>query len=311
MPLLPRPLSLPCTLTLPALCLLLALLPGAPKPLRADPMTEPHPQTPKLFAQDNLMAWCIVPFDSLERSPEERIAMLQRLGIRQYAWDWRQRHIDELPREIELAQKNDIRLRAVWLWIDANADSVGALGQANRRVMDAVEEAGIAVEFWLGFHENVFEGLSDEERVERGAALVGFLAEEAKRSGSALALYNHGGWFGQSENQIAIIERVGDPSVGMVYNFHHAHHEIDRFAENLAQMLPYLKAVSVNGMNPDGPKILPVGEGSAERAMLHQLRDSGYDGPVALLGHVEDRDVETVLQENLAGLRSLVSDPDF
>ena len=34
-----------------------------------------------LFAHGNLVAWCIVPFDTKKRGPEERTAMLERLGI--------------------------------------------------------------------------------------------------------------------------------------------------------------------------------------------------------------------------------------
>ena len=34
------------------------------------------------------------------------------------------------------------------------------------------------------------------------------LAEEADKIGCTLAFYNHGGWFGEPENQIAIIERL-------------------------------------------------------------------------------------------------------
>ncbi len=37
------------------------------------------PKSP--FAQSNLVAWCIVPFDAKERSPEERAQMLNDLGI--------------------------------------------------------------------------------------------------------------------------------------------------------------------------------------------------------------------------------------
>ena len=33
---------------------------------------------PALFARKNLIAWCIVPFDSKKRGPEERAAMLER-----------------------------------------------------------------------------------------------------------------------------------------------------------------------------------------------------------------------------------------
>jgi hypothetical protein len=58
-------------------------------------------------------------------------------------------------------------------------------------------------------------------------------------------------------------------------------------------------------MRPEGPKILPVGSGTHERDMLRQLVDSGYTGPIGILGHVEDADAEAVLRSNLEGLRSL------
>lgn len=262
-----------------------------------------------LFSKDNLLAWCIVPYDSKERSPAERIAMLKELGFSQYAWDWRENHLAIMAEEIRVAQENGVRIRATWLWVDPNTDEVGKMNAGNRAVMDTVKEAGISVEFWLGFHENYFDGLSDEESVAQGAAMVAYLADEAAKSGSTIALYNHGGWFGESENQIAIIKAVDNPSVGMVYNFHHAHHEIDRFESNLQSMLPYLKAVSINGMNPGGPKIVPVGQGEKEAEMLRILQDSGYNGPISILGHVENVDVREILLENLKGLKAITAAP--
>lgn len=50
-----------------------------------------------LFARDNLVAWCIVPFDAKKRGPEERAAMLKRLGFTRFAYDWRAEHIP-MPR---------------------------------------------------------------------------------------------------------------------------------------------------------------------------------------------------------------------
>ena len=38
-----------------------------------------------LFDKDNLIAWCIVPFDAADRSPVERAQMLNELGISQLA----------------------------------------------------------------------------------------------------------------------------------------------------------------------------------------------------------------------------------
>lgn len=263
------------------------------------------PAARSLFAPENLIAWCIVPFDRANRGPAERMALLQRLGFKQYGWDWREIHVPLLGQEIRRAQEHGIRLRAIWLWIDGELDRPGELGPGNRAVIDTVNAAGLSVEFWTGFHPNYFEVFADVERVNRGEKMVRYLREQAAESGSTVALYNHGDWFGEPANQLRIIAAAGEPVVGMIYNFHHAHHQIAAFPSVLPRMLPYLRGVSVNGMRPEGPKILPVGAGSHEAGMVRALLNSGYGGPVAVLGHVDDEEIETVLQRNLLGLRTL------
>jgi hypothetical protein len=269
--------------------------------------TTPAHAAASLFAQDNLLAWCIVPYDSKHRGPAERIAMLQRLGFTQYVWDWRPQHLAILPEELRLAQAAGVRMRGIWLWIDDTQDRVGALGASNEAIFAAVAEARVPMEFWVGFHDNIFEGLDDEARVNKGAAIVAHLRDRAARTGGTVALYNHGGWFGEPENQLRIIAAVGDDSVGMVYNFHHGHTQLDRFAAFLPVILPHLRAVNINGMRPEGPKILPVGSGSRERELLRQLEAAGYRGPIGILCHVDDADAEEILRANLEGLRRITA----
>jgi hypothetical protein len=96
-----------------------------------------------------------------------------------------------------------------------------------------------------------------------------------------------------------------EKEVGIVFNFHHAHELLDEYPEMVENMMPYLWAVNLNGMNPDGPKILPIGEGSEEAKMIQILKDKGYDGPYGILGHRTDADVKMVLQGNIEGLKSL------
>ena len=43
-----------------------------------------------LFDQQNLAAWCIVPFDAAKRSPEARAEMVAKMGLKKIAYDWRQ-----------------------------------------------------------------------------------------------------------------------------------------------------------------------------------------------------------------------------
>src|SRR5689334_1304220 len=53
-----------------------------------------------LFARTNLLAWCIVPFDTQKRGPEERAQMLDDLGIKKLAYDWRAEHIPTFDAEV-------------------------------------------------------------------------------------------------------------------------------------------------------------------------------------------------------------------
>src|SRR5678816_4705050 len=67
-----------------------------------------------LFAKTNLVAWCIVPFDAKKRGPEERAEMLERLGISQFAYDYRAEHIPSFDAEMEALQRHRIKLLAWW-----------------------------------------------------------------------------------------------------------------------------------------------------------------------------------------------------
>src|SRR5689334_3449237 len=70
----------------------------------------------KLFARDNLVAWCIVPFDAKKRGPEERAAMLERVGITHFAYDWRHEHVATFDAELDALEKHHVELTAVWFY---------------------------------------------------------------------------------------------------------------------------------------------------------------------------------------------------
>src|SRR5687768_14708161 len=67
-----------------------------------------------LFRRENLVAWCIVPFDAKKRGPEERAGMLVRLGLRRLAYDYRAEHIPTFDREVEAMKRRGIELTAWW-----------------------------------------------------------------------------------------------------------------------------------------------------------------------------------------------------
>ena len=104
--------------------LLLASMRIAPALADDPPKPDPKSTTARLFGRDNLVAWCIVPFDSKKRSPEDRAEMLRRLGFKHFAYDWRAEHVPTFDAEVEALKKNGVDLSAFWLAPgELNADS--------------------------------------------------------------------------------------------------------------------------------------------------------------------------------------------
>jgi len=273
----------------------LAALGANPAQVRADE---------SLFARPNLMAWCIVPFDAKKRGPEERAEMLQRLGFKQLAYDWRAEHIPSFDAELAALQKRGIQLTAFWF--------PGSLDQDARTILDLLQRHKTQAQLWItGGGGPVKSPEAQQQRVTAEANRIRPIAEAAAKIGCTVELYNHGGWFGEPENQLAIIEQLKLPNVGLVYNLHHGHEHLDRFPELLKKMLPHLHALNLNGMVKDGDKtgkkILPLGQGDLDLQLLKTIRDSGYRGPLGILNHT-DEDAEVRLRLNLAGLDRLVAE---
>ncbi len=151
------------------------------------------------------------------------------------------------------------------------------------------------------------------ERVVLEAARIRPIAEAAAKVGCKVALYNHGGWFGDPENQLAIISELNLDNVGIVYNLHHGHEHLHRFKDLLPLMMPHLLMLNLNGMVKEGDrkgqKILQLGQGDLDLDLLRVIRKSGYAGPIGILGHTND-DAQERLHDNLDGLDWLVAQLD-
>ncbi|MEP7323122.1 MAG: AP endonuclease [Saprospiraceae bacterium] len=261
----------------------------------------------KPLDMSRVIAWCIVPFDSMHRTPEQRIQMLKELGIQRYAYDWRDKHLPEMMHEWALAKENKIQIDGVWLWLDARTDTLGKLSPFNELLFHYLDSAQLKTSLWLSFNNNYFEGLDDSLKLNKAIRIVGYLADRLKPLGCNLMLYNHGDWFGLPPNQVNIINALPGKEIGMVYSFHHVHAQIDRFHGLVDTMLPYLKVVNLNGMRKEGPQILPLNSGDQEQSMIRYLIDKGYRGPWGILGHVDTADVKTILSQNLTGLEKILN----
>jgi hypothetical protein len=252
-----------------------------------------------LFARKNLVAWCVVPFDAARRGPAARAEMLQRLGIKKLAYDWRQEHVPTFEEEILELKKRGIQYFAFW--------------GAHEEAFTLFNKHKLRPQIWITM-ANPQDG-SHEERVAAAAQALLPLVDRTQQMQCQLGLYNHGGWAGEPDNLVAVCRYLREhhkaDHVGIVYNQHHGHGHIDDFQTALAAMKPYLLCLNLNGMNDNAqPKILPIGSGQHDARLLRIIKQSGYRGPIGILDHRPQVDAEKSLTENLAGLEKMVAELD-
>lgn len=247
-----------------------------------------------LLDQDNLVAWCIVPFDAAQRGPEARAKMLHELGIKSCAYDWREKHVPTFEQEILAYKKYGIEFFAFW--------------GVHEQAFDLFRKYELTPQIWRTLTEPSGTG-NQETKINQATKTLLPLAIATKQLGSKLALYNHGGWGGEPTNLVAVcksLHQLGHEHVGIAYNFHHGHEHIADFPESLKLMLPYLHCVNLNGMNAGAqPKILGIGKGQHEKEMIKTLLESGYHGRIGILDHRPELDALKSLQENLDGLATM------
>lgn len=275
------------------------LLVGITAALLAPPGTngvaggETSGQRPDVFARSNLVAWCIVPFDAKNRTSAERAEMVKRLGFTRVAYDWRDNHVPTFEEEILEYKKHGLEYFAFWSTHD--------------KAFELFAKHGLHPQIWQTAPSPA--GASSEARVEAAVQELLPLVRRTAAAKCKLGLYNHGGWGGEPENLVAVCKRLREQHnadhVGIVYNLHHGHEHIRDFAKVLGAMQPYLLCLNLNGMTTDGDKkglkILPLGAGEHDLALLKIIRASGYAGPIGIIGHTND-DVEQRLRDNLDGL---------
>ena len=255
-----------------------------------------------LWSHDNIAAWCIVPYDAKKRGPEERARMLEQLGIKKLAYDWRQEHVETFDAEIEALQRHHIELTA-W-WFPLGTDPLA------KKILAAFKWHDVHPQLWIpGPGNQALDTPEGPARVDAQANRIRAVAQAAAEVGCTVGLYNHREpWFEEQDNQIAISERLrrdGINNVGIVFNFHHWRGSLDQFPALFKRMQPYLIAVNLNGMPADTTKYTGVnfvGTGQSEQLMMKVVQESGWRGPVGIINEHADLDAADALARNLVGL---------
>ncbi len=258
------------------------------------------------FKVEELSPWCILGFDSLDRTPNQRIEMLKQMGFTKYGYNKGKGDISKMKEEFKLAKENEIEITSIFLWLNAKRDSIGKLSPANQELLNNLKEVAYKPTIWVSFSNNFFEDLSQEASIEFSIEMIEYIAKLSNEIGCKLALYNHHGWFGNPHHQVEILERLKNDKITMVYNFHHAQEYVEEFPEIVKKIKPYLSFVNLNGVKKEGPQILTIGEGDHELEMIHELKKQGFNGPWGILGHIKTEDVQVVLERNLGGLNRMM-----
>ncbi|MDB6139019.1 MAG: putative heme-binding protein [Verrucomicrobiaceae bacterium] len=282
-----------CSIALCLACLIAGVAKAAPPSLA-------------IFDKPNLNAWCIVPFDKAKRGPEERAAMLEKLGLKKFVYDYRAEHVPTFDAELDALKKHGIELTGWWFPTQLNNEA--------KMTLELFKRHGVKPQLWVNGGGDFPKGPEDhQKRIQAEVERIRPIAEAAAAQGLTVGLYNHGGWFGEPETQLEIIGQLKMKNVGMVYNLHHGHDHIHRFEHLLHQMLPHLLCLNLNGMTEEGDKkgmlVMPIGQGEWDLEWLKIISRSGYKGPIGILNHT-DEDAEERLQDNLDGLQWLVKQLD-
>jgi sugar phosphate isomerase/epimerase len=284
-------------------------------------------ETKSLWAHENLVPyWVPIGTPRYQReTPEARALTLEKLGFRRlaYAWPglqpfrfwWNHAPIPTLDQELETLRRHDIDLVATWFPFDPEDPAAEEMLKTLHRndvhpqlwVMHSMKPYPSTRQGWDELFpegEHVAESLATRiyepsfarspEEQERKLAdeteRIGGLAALAASYGCSVALYNHHGWFGMMENQVAILDRLeaaAAPPVGIAYSFSHARdrfydHATD-FAAIWASIERRVVAVNIGGTRHDGELTYPS-QDDRELRMMRVIEASGWRGPVTLKG---------------------------
>ena len=265
-----------------------------------------------LWAHSNLVATTVNHFDVKKRNPDERAKMLKSLGIAKFAYNWREPDVPKFDEEIAALKRNGIELRGWMLY--------GADNPHTKTILEAFKRYNVRPYFWVYYGgeskkaQDTFPSPEKhEQRLNAETDKLEALAKLASPYDVKVLLYNHNGWWGMVENQLALIERLrqrGVTGVGLVYNFTHARDEVHDdskiFATLWPKMKPYVAQVNITGMNIDDvTKIKYPSQGDGEVEMMRIIQDSGWRGTIGIpaeRGGEDVNDAAETLKNYIVGI---------
>jgi hypothetical protein len=147
-----------------------------------------------------------------------------------------------------------------------------------------------------------------QQRVQQEAKRIAAIVRFVTPYGCRVDIYNHRGWFGMIDNELAILKQLDHMAVrgvGMVYNFAHSrdeqHDDSTQFVTLWPKIMSRVTTVNIAGLSGVEDVGYPS-QGTQELAMMRIIDKSGWWGPIGVLVLWKPADTELVLRNDLAGL---------
>jgi sugar phosphate isomerase/epimerase len=225
--------------------------------------------------------------DAKHQTAKEQVDMLKELGYEGIGIGFT--GCEELAEMLEQLDKNGLRLFAVYLGVNVDADQQ----KYDPRLKDAIEILkGRNIILWL-FVQSGKHKPSTQEGDARAVEIILEIADMAAEAKVRVALYpHHGFWLERVEDAVRIAEKVNRPNVGVTFNLCHWLRVDDE--KNLEPVLklamPHLFVVTINGADSRGKDwkqlIQTLDQGSFDLpGFLETLKDCGYTGPIGFQGY--------------------------
>lgn len=247
--------------------------------------------------------FCIDTHDAKKRSLEQQAQMLKELGYDGVGHLW----LDNIPERLKTLDAAGLKLYQITITVDI-APGKTPYDPRLKEVMPLLKGRGVQFDLLINGMKP-----SDPAGDDRAVAVLRELSDLAEPSGAVMLLYPHTAcWLETVQDCARVCPKVNRPNVAAMFNLcHWLRVSKDRdYAGALKQVMPWLKAVSINGAEewdsrPDwSGYIQPLGRGSFDVfKLLQELRAQGYRGAVGLQCYGIPGDVREHLEESMKAWR--------
>ncbi|MDD4869009.1 MAG: sugar phosphate isomerase/epimerase [Kiritimatiellae bacterium] len=232
-------------------------------------------------------------------TPQEQASALKELGYDGISYNYTNN--EELEKRIEAFKA--VNLRIFGLYCGARLDKTQVYDPKLKDAFQMLKGSNTII-WWT-----LIGGKSGAED-EKAIKIVREIADLAGENGLQLVLYPHAGFYvATSSDAVRIVKQVNRSNVGASLNLCHEFlsKKGDCVPESIKEAVPYLRLVSINGIDTQNKKyLLRLDQGDYDVTnFLRMLKNAGYNGPIGLQCYSVPGDQKANLKENITTWRKI------